>query len=568
MTLPQTGDHVLAAKLLLGGAAALSVLAATVDLLLLIPGDNVGRVRDVGFLWLIGQVGFWLEIDILGSFPQILHQPFQLELASALPWLPLVLLTNLGFVWLLGAISYFILRSAGAAFPTLGLKPAGYWFTRQRCALLIVVACLLPTFIHAYEIMHLEVRLWAMDVPGRGYWAAALFLVPNLLLLLILRLHWRGQVTRFLQGSFFWGAAVLSFALIAGVATVALKEQPAVPTSGALPNILLVSIDTLRADHLHCYGYSRQTSPTIDRLAAEGVLFETVAAPTSWTLPSHVTLLTALAPEQHGVVHHWARLGPESLTLAEVLRAAGYSTAGFVSAPYLGASYGFSQGFDLFDDAIATSGSAARWYDSIITSPRLYQRVGDWLTRWDDEGRERPFFVFLHMWDVHIDYIPPPPYDRLFDPDYRGTITGENLFHSERIHKDMDPLDLRHIVSLYDGEIRYTDHYLGKILQVLERLDGLDNTLVVVTSDHGEEFFEHGRIEHKNALYDEQHLGTVGDALPSQDSRGPARAATGSVDGRGADDFVVGWHSPAQGVWRDRWHGSSRRSGPQPADPG
>ena len=110
------------------------------------------------------------------------------------------------------------------------------------------------------------------------------------------------------------------------------------------------------------------------------------------------------------------------------------------------------------------------------------------------------------MWDVHNDYIPPAPYDHLFDPDYQGNITGENFLFSERVHEGMDPRDLYHIVALYDGEIRYTDHYLGKILQVLGQLGELDNTLIVVTADHGEEFFEHGEKAHARALYDESIL--------------------------------------------------------------
>ena len=387
MTPPQTSNHVSAAKLLLTGTAALSVLGAVVELALLLPQNSVGRVRDVGFLWLIRRVGFLLEIDFFRYLPRIWDQPFELEFGPAFQWFPLVLVTNVLLAWLLASVSYLIVRFVDRAFPNLGLKLRTYWFTKERYPLLIVVVCALPTFIHAYELMSLELHVWAMGRSDRAHWVAVLFVVPNLLLLMVLRLHSRRQTARFLRGSLFCGAAVMSFALVAGVAAVALEEQPPVPRGGALPNILLVSIDTLRADHLHCYGYSRETSPTIDRLAAEGVLFETVTAPTSWTLPSHVTLLTALAPEQHRVVHHWARLGSESLTLAEVLRAAGYSTAAFVSAPYLGASYGFSQGFDLFDDAIATSGSAARWYDSIITSPTLYRLVRDWLTKWGDGVR-------------------------------------------------------------------------------------------------------------------------------------------------------------------------------------
>src|SRR5262249_34887003 len=154
---------------------------------------------------------------------------------------------------------------------------------------------------------------------------------------------------------------------------------------------LLVSIDSLRSDHVHAYGYARETTPTIDGLAREGVLFQTVVSPTSWTLPAHLTLLTALPPEEHGVVRDGMRMRAGALTRAEGLGPACYATAGFVSAPYLDADYGFSQGFDYYDDY-----TIAKWdqYSSHhgITSPPLLRITSDWLTQWDARGRERPFF--------------------------------------------------------------------------------------------------------------------------------------------------------------------------------
>jgi choline-sulfatase len=268
------------------------------------------------------------------------------------------------------------------------------------------------------------------------------------------------------------------------------------------PNVLLVSIDSLRSDHLHSYGYERATSPTIDRLAAGGTRFETVVAPASWTLPSHMTLLTAKPPSEHGVTSNDQRLKPGTVTLAEAFRRAGYATAGFVAAPYLLSMYGFDQGFDLYDDSIAQ----VPRFESLkgVTSPKSVALITRYLEDWSKGGRRKPFFVFFHLWDVHFDYNPPPPYDSMFDPDYEGNVTGVLLDRS--INRNMNPRDLAHVVALYDGEIRYTDEHLGEVLETLRKLGILDDTIVVVTADHGEEFFEHGRKGHGQALYDETLL--------------------------------------------------------------
>ena len=119
--------------------------------------------------------------------------------------------------------------------------------------------------------------------------------------------------------------------------------------------------------------------------------------------------------------------------------------------------------------------------EHVITSPTLVRIVSNWLHDWDGGGRARPFFIFMHMWDVHYDYTPPPPYDKMFDPDYHGTVTGENYWYGTQVHEGMDPRDLQHIIALYDGEIRFTDLHLGYVLDELRKLDVLDHTIIVVT---------------------------------------------------------------------------------------
>lgn len=306
-------------------------------------------------------------------------------------------------------------------------------------------------------------------------------------------------------------AALCSAALLAGC-----KREP------ARPNVLLISIDMLRADHVHALGYARATTPNIDRLANEGACFEQHVSSSSWTLPAHAALFTGLNDVQHGVVDTHLALGPEALTLAERFKAAGYETAGFFAGPYLHPAFGFGQGFERYVNCTSYAGKldgapSSAWSmdkdvmresHADVTNPRVFQRFQEWIGQHDPSQGGRPFFAFLHLWDAHFDFVPPAPYDTRFDPDYKGSITGRGydgrgFFFDERIAPGMDARDLEHLIALYDGEIAWTDEHVGKVRAELERLGLLENTLVVITSDHGTEFFEHGRKGHRQSLYDE-----------------------------------------------------------------
>lgn len=275
------------------------------------------------------------------------------------------------------------------------------------------------------------------------------------------------------------------------------------------PNILLISIDSLRADHLGCYGYERDTSPVLDSLAESGALFENTISTTSWTLPAHMSLLTSMDISVHGVGRDGVSLHPSIGTVAQRIKKEGYATACFSSSPYMNPAFGFDRGFDLYrnidledekiKDTILPPPEERDVVHGDITSPRITELAIDWLGK----NHSRPFFLFLHLWDVHYDYIPPAPYDKLFDPDYRGTIDGRNYIHNEAVNPEMDPRDLEHIIALYDGEIAYVDYHIGLIVKELKRLGIFDRTLIVVTADHGDEFFEHGGKGHRNTLYDE-----------------------------------------------------------------
>jgi arylsulfatase A-like enzyme len=280
---------------------------------------------------------------------------------------------------------------------------------------------------------------------------------------------------------------------VAAVAVVALCCG-----SGPEPlNVMIIAVDTLRADHLGCYGYARPTSPNIDELAAGGVLCEMCVSQAPWTLPSFSTVFTSLFPTQHGATTIHSKLRDSFPTLADILRDHGYATGAVVNAPALKPAYRTDRGFDHYHMTPETG------------------RVADGTTRdalaWLDTIEDRPFFAFVHYFDPHLPYSPPSAYAKRFGNDYEGRI-GEsfNLEGFSRVPDTMfeqmqvlSEADWSRIVALYDGEIAFTDVAVADLLDGLEECNLRDKTLIVFLSDHGEEFFEHRGFEHGHTLYEE-----------------------------------------------------------------
>ena len=306
------------------------------------------------------------------------------------------------------------------------------------------------------------------------------------------------------------------------------------------PNVVLISLDTLRADHLSCYGYRRPTSPRIDALAEEGVRFAETWSTTSWTLPAHLSMLTGLSISAHGVCDDrlWqvvaADGGPDELPLRgtllpEVLGERGYATGGFYTWKYLEPRFGFGRGWDVYERAGHSVFSHPEWSARFAElraagatdelrawmeeSPELFDesrptageatdRALAWLDETHAADPDRPFFLFLHLFDVHDGYTPPEEFDRFGAPGYDGPIDGRNVTAPDSpVHPGMAPRDLERLVSLYDGEIAWVDSQVGRVVDRLDELGLADDTLIVVTSDHGEEFFEHGGKTHRANLH-------------------------------------------------------------------
>ena len=262
-----------------------------------------------------------------------------------------------------------------------------------------------------------------------------------------------------------------SLALLASLAALgSLAALLACDKSAPHPNLLFVSIDTLRADHLGCYGYPRKTSPNLDAFAAKSVVFDEAQSASSWTLPSLASLMTSLQQSTHRCEKDSSRLDPSYTTLAEVLRDAGYDTAFVASHLFLNAGHGLQQGFTHVDTRILQDEMA-------ITSPA----VTDWGVRWlEDKAAARdgtPWFLWLHYFDPHAPYLVHEGISDAF-----GTETD---------------------VDRYDGEIAFTDGHVGRLFDTFERLGFAENTIVVVVADHGEAFGEHGKPGHGYDLHQE-----------------------------------------------------------------
>jgi arylsulfatase A-like enzyme/tetratricopeptide (TPR) repeat protein len=266
----------------------------------------------------------------------------------------------------------------------------------------------------------------------------------------------------------------------------------AAPSSGAEPSsVLLITIDTLRADRLGAYGYAAAKTPHLDRLAEKGVLFLCAFTHCPVTLPSHATLLTGRLPYQHGVrSNSLYRLSDSETTLAETLKSAGYATAAFVSAAALDRRFGLDQGFDVYDDEMAPLGSGQ------LIAERDASSVTAKALGWLAEAGPRPFFLWVHYFDPHHPYAPPEP----FRSDFSD--------------------------AAYDGEIAYCDRHIGRLLETLETSNRLRNTVILVTADHGESLGEHGEETHGIFLYDATlrvPLIMSGPGVPHgiKDNRGP-----------------------------------------------
>ena len=286
--------------------------------------------------------------------------------------------------------------------------------------------------------------------------------------------------------------------------TAAPRVGPAATASntGIRPNVLVYLIDTLRADHLGVYGYSHETSPEIDALAADGVVFTTAVAQSAWTRTSVASIFTGVHPRSHAVNGRSDSLAPEAATIATLLAEAGYGTGAYVTNANVASNFGFDLGFDTFLHLREQDTGEVHIQSDVLT-----ERAIMWL---QDRDTSRPFFLYLHATDPHSPYTPRSPYRERFVPSrkhpelYRTRELGPMPLDREETREI-----LSEVVGLYDAEIAFNDHHFGRLIGWLEETGLYDSTLIIVTSDHGEEFLDHGRWGHGGTLYEEQTGGSL-----------------------------------------------------------
>lgn len=291
---------------------------------------------------------------------------------------------------------------------------------------------------------------------------------------------------------------------VALVSETARAKDDGTQVSDLSMNVILITISSLRADHVSCFGYIRDTTPNFDAFAKKNVLFRNAFATSGWMMPAHGSIFTSLYPSVHGAIHIDKSLGNEHYTLAEILADNGFYCVGFCCNPHLDREHGFAQGFDLYDDySVSIMLESLAFGDGVnINKQRTNALINDAAIRWLRNHTHRPFFMFLHYYDNHWNYLPPPPYSERYDPNYNGPIDGTQIAREPLYSNPPGEKDIHHMIALYDGEVRQTDNDLGEILNVLIDTGISDNSIIIIMGDHGEQFYEHGHTSHQG-IYDE-----------------------------------------------------------------
>lgn len=285
------------------------------------------------------------------------------------------------------------------------------------------------------------------------------------------------------------------------------------------PNILLVSIDTLRADHVSSYGYHRKTTPNLDRFAEEGARFNNAYSTAVWTPPAHASMLTGLYPSAHKTVDYKS-LSPRIPTIAQTLSKHGYNTVGFVNNPAVGAFVGLERGHQTFHEiwkGVTSKNLAVRgghkiyrkWLETIGKTDQGARKTNYLINQWLDTqyNKNEPFYMFVHHIEPHNPLNPPRPFRDKFSSSVSGEINPERLakMADNPLAYFTDELNVtdaenQSLIDMYDCEIAYVDHMMGEMLDILRERNILNDTLVIITADHGEHFGEHGLYSHVSSL--------------------------------------------------------------------
>jgi arylsulfatase A-like enzyme len=459
---------------------------------------------------------------------------FEAALLRGSPSIRFLLVPDIGFVeWFLAPLVDM------ACFGLWGLA-LGYLAARRpgkhRIALLAAADAAAVAAFVALRLRWLHTRIFITElafvsdvlVPLAAFAAGFAVLVAAVYLLWKPASRIAGRIRFPLLRILSWGLVLAGVVAACGMGYYLWRPFPAPGPAGssekpaalrARPNVIFIVLDTVRADHLSSYGYSRPTTPNLDRLARRGVLFENAIAPTSWTLASHASMFTGLLPHQNGA-DWWIPLPPGPRTLAEALRSIGYETAGFAANfDYCQKGWGIGRGFEVYRD---DSESLQRNLAGTLLGTALIQPAYQSFCRFDylerQDARETnqevfhwlrrppasPYFLFINYFDTHVPYLTEPPYDHRF-----GRISNRlvhKLFDALQgpdPPTDITPDDQASLIAAYDNCMAFLDAQVGRLLDFLDKTAEGRNTIVIVTSDHGEEFGEQGFYSHGYNLYRE-----------------------------------------------------------------
>jgi arylsulfatase A-like enzyme/uncharacterized membrane protein YeaQ/YmgE (transglycosylase-associated protein family) len=460
-------------------------------------------------------VGLW-EARLLYFVPSV--QEFLVVDATYVIWFLAPLVDTIIF-GIIGAVLGWI---AGA-----GNDPSA---RRKRVVAAVLVGCVgayvgwATHFVHTHSV-NLQVYSRMKDV----LFPLVRFAVVFALVLIVASLA-RKQVDRCFDTERRWPVRKLAKA-IAGiliVLTAGIVYYTAAPYAGGAriaasgaqsrqrPNIILITMDTVRADHLSAYGYGRDTTPNLARLAAKGVLFENAVSATSWTLPSLSAIYTGLLPHQSGA-NAFRPLNPGWKTIESVLSHYGYATAGFNANYYYGESgWGLGSGFGRYDDDRTTLlYNLSRTLVGRTTVQPLYQRLVRYdafyrrdaaalnsdIFNWLRHRPIRPFYIYINYFDAHSTYLPPAPYNHRFGTLPESVVHRWGMKGGFRPNPPMPAADRQALIDGYDNSLAYLDAQIGRLVHAIESSPAGKNTIFLITADHGEAFGEHGAYQHGNDLH-------------------------------------------------------------------
>ncbi|MCK4761850.1 MAG: sulfatase-like hydrolase/transferase, partial [Candidatus Aminicenantes bacterium] len=355
----------------------------------------------------------------------------------------------------------------------------------------IYFACLVCTFflVLVYGQWIMKSRTFAGFNLGAVLLNIAVLLFTCFLAWALIKTNWENlfkavKIKHFTRAAFFM---ILLFSILSALILFSASTKKEPPG----PNIILITIDCLRADHLGCYGYGRKTSPHIDGLAAAGVLFKKAYTNAPWTKPAVASIFTSLYPNRHSALNHDDALPQEALTIAEILKNSGYRTCFFHGGnPYISSKFNFDQGFE-----------------TIVGISRAEELTGEFLSSLDESIKDEKFFAYIHYMDLHLPYH-KNRFNKQFLKKGETSLLKPGFIFVESVRSltaegNFPDSDRYYLEALYDGQLRFVDAAIKEIITFLENRKKLKNTVVIITSDHGEEFWEHGSFEHGHTVYNE-----------------------------------------------------------------